>query len=69
MPQIRYYVVKQEREVKVTASSPEDAARIATAAFTNGQNSDNGVIGAPDGVWGNTCSSIQTTRLVVRREP
>lgn len=33
MPEIRYYSVTQEREVKVSAASPLAAAQIATAAF------------------------------------
>lgn len=33
MPEIRYYTVTQEREVKVTANSPLEAAQIADAAF------------------------------------
>ena len=33
MPEIRYYTVTQEREVKVSASSPLEAAEIAYAAF------------------------------------
>lgn len=33
MPEIRYYTVTQEREVRVSASSPLEAAQLATAAF------------------------------------
>lgn len=33
MPEIRYYTVTQERQVKVSANSPVDAARIADAVF------------------------------------
>jgi hypothetical protein len=33
MPEIRYYTVTQEREVKVSANSPVEAAQIADAAF------------------------------------
>ena len=33
MPEIRYYTVTQEREVKVSAGSPVEAAQIADAAF------------------------------------
>ena len=33
MPEIRYYTVTQEREVKVSASDPLEAAELATAAF------------------------------------
>lgn len=34
MPEIRYYTVTQEREVKVSASSPIEAAQIGDAAFS-----------------------------------
>lgn len=33
MPELRYYTVTQEREVKVSANSPIEAAQIADAAF------------------------------------
>lgn len=33
MPEIRYYTVTQEREVKVAANSPADAVMIANKAF------------------------------------
>lgn len=33
MPEIKYYTVTQEREVKVSANSPADAVRVADAAF------------------------------------
>ena len=35
MPEIRYYTVTQEREVKVWANSPIEAAQIADAAFND----------------------------------
>ena len=35
MPEVRYYTVTQEREVKVWANSPIEAAEIADAAFNN----------------------------------
>jgi hypothetical protein len=58
--------------VKVDATSVIDAARIANAAFLNGQNSDNGVVpGAllSDGeVWGNTTSRIRQTDLNVTED-
>jgi hypothetical protein len=34
MPEIRYFTVTQEREVKVWADSPVEAAKIADAAFS-----------------------------------
>lgn len=33
MPEIRYYTVTQEREVKVSAKDPLEAAELAHAAF------------------------------------
>ena len=33
MPEVRYYTVTQEREVKVWANKPFEAAQIADAAF------------------------------------
>lgn len=33
MPEIRYYTVTQEREVRVTANSPGEAAAFADAVF------------------------------------
>lgn len=35
MPEIRYYTVTQEREVKVWANSPIEAAQVADAAFND----------------------------------
>jgi len=35
MPEIRYYTVTQEREVKVSANNVIDAARIADAVFND----------------------------------
>lgn len=33
MPEIRYYTVTQEREVKLSAQNPIEAAQLADAAF------------------------------------
>jgi hypothetical protein len=35
MPEIRYYTATQEREVKIWASSPGEAAQIADAIFND----------------------------------
>ena len=35
MPELRYYTVTQEREVKVSANSPIEAAQIASVAFSD----------------------------------
>lgn len=65
MPAIRRYVVKQTREVEVTANSAVDACRIAEAAFEHGQNADGGVARdkGPAGVWGNTDTHIRTVEV------
>lgn len=40
MPELRRYIVKQEREVKVTAPSPQNAANIASRAFAGTKRPD-----------------------------
>lgn len=40
MPEMRYYTVTQEREVKVWANSPVEAAQIGDAAFRGDIQSD-----------------------------
>lgn len=35
MPEIRYYTVTQEREVKISANSPIDAANLADRIFSD----------------------------------
>lgn len=70
MPKIRHYRVTQTREVKVTANSSIDAARIADVAFNDGQNSDNGVKASAkiEGIWGNTTSAVRTTDISTHEE-
>lgn len=70
MPQMRYFTVTQEREVKVAALSAVDAGRIAYAAFEHGQDSEAGVAKgkAPEGVSGNTAAEIRVTSLWVRED-
>lgn len=68
MPAIRHFVVKEEREVQVSANSAHEAVLIAAAAFQNGQNSGNGVIDGPPDVWGNTTSKIKTTHISATEE-
>lgn len=71
MPEVKYYLVTQTRQVKVTANTETDAARIATVAFETGQNSDHGVkLQGPsmfdiEGVWGNTTSKIEVVGLTI----
>lgn len=67
MPEIRYYVVEQTREVKVTANTLVDAVRIASEAFEKGQNSDNAVKNPElEGVWGNTTTPVKETDIHAR---
>lgn len=68
MPEMRHYEVAQTRKVKVIANSPADATAIADAAFTNGQNSDNGVKDGPAGIWGNTDSKVRVTDMTCYEE-
>lgn len=61
MPAIRYYTVTQEREVKVSASSTIDAARIADAIFK-------GEIDRDDLPEGHLIKEIRDRDLVVRED-
>lgn len=73
MPQTKYYVVTQTREVKVTANSEVDAVRISAMALSYGQNADNGIrfpesaAGIMQGVWGNTTSPIEVIETIVKK--
>ncbi len=53
MPAIHNYRITCTQEVSVRANNLIDAARIAHAAFKNGQNSDGSVPGLPPGIIGN----------------
>lgn len=68
MPQIRHYIVRQTREVKVDANSAVDAARIADAAFSHGQDTNGSVAAGkgPEGIWGNTTSRVKTIKVNVK---
>ena len=70
MPEARHFKVTQTREVLVTANTAVDAARIAEAAFTHGQDTTGGVAygKAPQGVWGNTNRKIREIRVEVQEE-
>lgn len=68
MPEIIYYNVSQTREVRVRANSTIDALRLAEAAFENGQDSDDKVIDAPEGVWGNLVSKVRECDLSATRD-
>jgi isocitrate/isopropylmalate dehydrogenase len=74
MPEMFRFVVTEKRSVEVTASSQEDAARIAAAAFEHGQDV-NGKVTANDktndllvGVWGNTTKHIRKESILVERK-
>lgn len=45
MPEVRYFIVEQTRQVKILANSPIDAGRLAQAAF-GGQVETTGVTGS-----------------------
>jgi hypothetical protein len=69
MPEIRYFVVTQTREVKVTANSAADAVLLAEAAFEHGQMNSEPSIAAgksPEGIWGNTRSRIREIEINAR---
>jgi hypothetical protein len=63
MPATYTYTVTREQQVTVTANSPTDAARIAEAAFANGQTPEGGVFDGPPGVYGNTTSRVRTVAV------
>lgn len=63
MPEMRKFVVTEIREVAVRANTTADAVRIADAAFTNGQDIENGVIDGPPVIWGNTTTRVRQTAL------
>ena len=66
MPEIRHFKVTQTREVEVTANTQEDAIRIASTAFKNGQRNGKDVIDGPEGVWGNTSHPVKEIELSCR---
>ncbi len=60
MPNIRYYTVTQEREVKVTANNPTDAVIVADAVFRE--------LDPPEDVWGSASSAIRDRDIVARED-
>lgn len=60
MPEIRYYTVTQEREVKVWANSPVDAAVVADAKF-NGY-------AKPSQTEGDATTAVRDRDLIVRED-
>lgn len=65
MPASKNYIVTQIREVRVTANSAIDAARIGDAALDYNANAA-GV--AVDGVWGKTTRGVEVTDIAAREE-
>lgn len=59
MPENRYFIVTQTREVKVKANTLVDAGRIADAHFDNAEKPD---------VYGNAVSAIRNTDMVIRED-
>lgn len=57
MPENRYFIVTQTREVKVHANTLPDAAQIADAYFSDSPKPD---------VYGGVSSRVRDTELIVR---
>lgn len=62
MPEIRYYTVTQEREVKISASNTLEAAKLADAAFSNTLDR------LPIGSDRNVLIPIRVRELIVRED-
>lgn len=62
MPETRYYTVTQEREVKVWANSPVEAAQVADRAFKDNS------FALPDTVSGEATSPVRDRDIVVRED-
>lgn len=60
MSEMRYYTVTQEREIKVWANNPADAAQVADAKFSGHAK--------PDGVAGEATTPIRDRDLVIRED-
>lgn len=59
MPEIKYYMVTQQRQVRVAANNPSDAILIANAAFEGKQD--------VDGIWGYPANHPDVTDMHVVR--
>lgn len=57
MPEIRYFIVTQTREVKVQANTLPEAAQLADAYFEDTPKPD---------LWGAVISPVRNTDLAVR---
>jgi hypothetical protein len=60
MPEIRYWVVSQTREVKVAANTARDAVLVAEDEF-GGQPK-------PEEIWGDARMPVKTTDIIVRED-
>jgi len=60
MPEGKYYTVTQEREVKVEANSPIEAARLGDSVF----NHD----GPPELLFGRVLSKVRDRDIVARED-
>lgn len=65
MPEIRYYTVTQEREVRVSAPSAIEAANIASAVFDGKTSND--IPAIQDGS-GSVTKPVRIRDLVIREE-
>lgn len=63
MPEIRNYTVTQERELKVSANSPIDAARIANAVFKGEDPAE-----VLEDIFGHATSPIRNRDIVARED-
>jgi hypothetical protein len=64
MPEIRHFEVTEVRTVRVRANNYADALKIAGAAFTNGQNSNNEVKPPlPDVAFGDATSQVRVVDI------
>jgi hypothetical protein len=61
MPEVRYFIVIQERQVKVWANTIIEAAEIANGAF-------NGHTEPGSGVINQIVSEVKETRMIVRED-
>jgi hypothetical protein len=61
MPAIKYFKVKQSREVTIAAHSPVDAVRIANPAFDKEARQI-------EGVWGHPTSEVIITDISAHEE-
>lgn len=66
MPEVKHYIVTQEREVRVTANDPLSAIAIASVAFQQEGLAKSGV-GIED-VYGTTTREVEITDIQARKD-